>query len=176
MISRGRSVIGLVLGTALLASQVYALSGNAASARQGWRGLASQSGTFASNRFGDAEYFLKVPGQSKARPVRGSLAFDAEAKAIRFFSEEGKQLDVPYGSVTSLVYERTAKPRYALGLLVAWPLLFTKSKKHFLTIQYKAPSGEGQYALIQLDKSNYQSALAAAESQTGVKVQRAEEN
>lgn len=124
------------------------------------------------NHFGDAEYYEKVTGHDKPRTVKGSIVFDSNAKNIRFLSKDPTQLEVPYAGITNIVYERAAKPRYALGLLVAWPLLFTKSKKHYMTIQYKAPDGQGQYAVFRLDKSNFQAALATAEAQTGIKVER----
>ena len=138
-------------------------------------GLAQESKKdAAATQFEDAHYFLKEAGKDKAKPVKGTLLFDAGAKVVRFTGKEAK-LEIPYAQITGLLYEKTSKPRYALGLLVAWPLLFTKSKGHYLTIQYKQPDGQGQFALIRLDKDNYQMALAAAEAQTGVKLQRSEE-
>ncbi|MFL6276468.1 MAG: hypothetical protein ACJ74G_14855 [Blastocatellia bacterium] len=125
--------------------------------------------------FEDAEYYRKAANDKKATADGGTLLFDPDAKAVRFLVKGSPQLDIPYDRVTSMLYERTAKPRYTLGLLVAWPLLFTKSKKHFLTIQYKGADGQGQFALIRLDKTNYLEALATTEAQTGVKVNRAEE-
>jgi hypothetical protein len=125
--------------------------------------------------FSDCQYFYKSPGDSKARPIKGSLIFDPKGSQVGFFSEGSNRIDIPYSNITTLLYERTSKPRYALGLLVAWPLLFTKSKKHYLTVQYKSAEGQGQYALFQLDKENYQRVLATAESQTGKKVERSEE-
>ncbi|MBK9316471.1 MAG: hypothetical protein IPM55_19840 [Acidobacteria bacterium] len=128
----------------------------------------------ADNSFKDAQYFVKEAGKDKAKPVKGVLSFEAERKIVRFTSKE-EALEIPYNQISGMTYEKTSKPRYALGLLVAWPLLFTKSKGHYLTIQYKQPDKDGQFALIRLDKSNYQIALATAEAQTGVKVERIEE-
>lgn len=82
---------------------------------------------------------------------------------------------MPTDSVTNAVYERASKPRYAAGLLLAWPLLFTKSKQHYLTLQYKADSGEGRYAVFHLDKGNFREVLAATEAAIGKKVERSEE-
>ena len=125
--------------------------------------------------FKDVEYIFKPPGQEKGKAVKGVLAFDSGAKAIRFNSKGGAQFDIPYTRVSGLLYERTSKPRYGLGLLVAWPLLFTKSKKHYLTIQYKQPDGQGQFAILHLDKGHFQEILATAEAQTRLKVERTEE-
>ncbi|QQS47089.1 MAG: hypothetical protein IPM66_25020 [Acidobacteriota bacterium] len=128
----------------------------------------------AETQFKDAQYFVKEAGKDKAKPVKGTLSFEAEGKVVRFSSKDA-QLEIPYDQISGMTYEKTSKPRYALGLLVAWPLLFTKSKGHYLTIQYKQPDKEGQFALIRLDKGNYQMALATAEAQTGKKIERIEE-
>jgi hypothetical protein len=53
------------------------------------------------------------------------------------------------------VYERTSTPRYAAGLFLAWPLLFTKEKKHFVTFQYKDSSSDGKYAIFQLTSQGF---------------------
>jgi len=128
--------------------------------------------------FGDAQYFRKaVQGGKKSDPVKGSLRVDTSSKALEFVAKGNTtEFIVKPAQIKRLVYERTAKPRYAAGLLIAWPLLFTKSKSHYLTIQYDDDKGEGQYAIVRLDKSNYRDALATVEAQTGKRIDRSEEN
>jgi len=131
--------------------------------------------------FGQAEFdkveYLKAPqaGQKKSETIDGSLVFDNNKKEIRFVREKTAALTVKYDSVKSILYERTSRPRYVSGLLVAWPLLFTKGKKHFMTIQYADESGSGKYVLFRLDKGNFREVLAKAEAETGKKVERSEE-
>ncbi len=116
-------------------------------------------------------------GSKKGETVGGTLRFDSAKKAVQFVDKKGTPaLSVKYDAIRSILYEKTAKPRYATGLLLAWPLLFTKSEKHYLTIQYTDAAGAGQFAIIRLDKSNFQGAMARAESETGKKVERAEEH
>ncbi len=137
--------------------------------------LASQA--FA-QEFAKAEYFRKAaPGQKKGEPVKGTLHVDATAKELRFVSGNGTiEFAVKHEKIKSILYERTAKPRYAAGLLIAWPLLFTKSKSHYVTVQYDTEEGNPEYAIIKLDKSNYRDALAAVEAQTGKKIDRTAES
>ncbi|MGA2482287.1 MAG: hypothetical protein ABSF92_04130 [Candidatus Acidiferrales bacterium] len=126
----------------------------------------------------DKVQYLKPPaaGQKKAEPVDGSLTFDAAKKELRFVGKGTPDLTIKYDSVKSMLYEKASKPRYAEGILLAWPLLLTKSKKHYFTIQYSDAAGTGQYALLRLDKSNYREVLAKAEADTGKKVDRSEEH
>jgi len=45
-----------------------------------------------------------------------------------------------------------------------------------IPVQYADAAGTGQFAIVRLDKSNFQEALARAESETGKKVERSEEH
>lgn len=129
-------------------------------------------GTFK-NTFSDVKYLYKAEGKDKAEPVDGTLYIDGAAHMIIFNSKE-VSLTFSTAAVTNLVYERTAKPRYGLGIVVAWPFLFTKSKQHYLTVQY-TDQDMRKYALFRLDKGNYQEILAATEAATGTKIERSDE-
>jgi hypothetical protein len=113
-----------------------------------------------------------LPGKKKVKSLKGTLRFNTSQKEIQFLNNNKSVLAIPYDSVKSISYERASKPRYAAGLLLAWPLLFTKSKKHWLTIQFAGDDGSGKFAIIRLDKSNFREALATAEAETGKKVER----
>jgi len=135
--------------------------------------LIAFSAVLQAETFKDVEYMYKPAGKVKGERVGGALDFDAASTKVMFESKQ-VALDIPAASITNLVYERAAQPRYTTGLLLAWPLLFTKSKKHYLTIQY-TDNGLGKYAVSKLDKGNFREILAAAEATTGKKVERSEE-
>jgi len=139
-------------------------------------GLAqAQKADSASSQFDNAQYYLKTPNEKNAKPIDGMLVLDATAKTARFVAKDKTQFEIAYSGITGLLYERTATPRYSAAVLVSPLFLFSKSKKHFLTIQYKNPEGQGQFALIRLDKKNWQIAVATVEAHTGIKIERAEE-
>ena len=120
----------------------------------------------AGANFNDVKYLSPRDGE-KAKSVDGSLTVE---NGVLAFDGKGESWVVAKVQITNLVYERASRPRYKTGLLLAWPLLFTKGKKHFLTIQHG-----GEYKIMQLDKGNFRDALAAVEATTGVKVERLEE-
>jgi len=125
---------------------------------------------FAQTKFEDIKLIKSRDGK-KAEELDAELEINKESGEILVKEKKGGgTLNIAKTQVTKIVYERASKPRYAAGLLLAWPLLFTKSKKHFLTIQYKE-SEKGEFALLRLDKNNYQAILAAVEAATGVKVE-----
>lgn len=134
--------------------------------------------SIAATKFDHAEYLKpKTEGQKKDdHPVKGSLAFDKDKKTVDFLDEKGASVvSIPDDKIKSILYERTSKPRYAEAILLSPLFLFTHSKKHFLTIQYSDADGQGKFAMIHLDKSNARDVVAAAEAETGKKVERADE-
>jgi hypothetical protein len=133
---------------------------------------------FAQEKIDHAEYMKPAAvGEKKGEVVKGDISFDGARKSIQFIDTHGTtDFMISYSSISSMLYEQTAKPRYAEGILIAWPLLLTKSKKHYLTIHYSDQGGTSQFVIIHLDKTNYQQALAIAETETGKKVDRSIEN
>ena len=82
---------------------------------------------------------------------------------------------IPYASVTELTYELSKNARIAAAILISPLFLLSSNKKHWLTIKYQ--DGEkSDFVLLQLDKSEYQQAVATAETRTGIKVARVLEN
>ncbi len=123
----------------------------------------------AAQSFSGAELYQSAG--TKTEKTKGSVNLDSQAKALRFVAGKGQVLaDVPYGSIQKISYEKSAKPRYAAAVIVSPLFLFSKSKRHWMTVEYTV-GAEKKTALIRLDKSNYEAALKAVESQTGVKVQ-----
>ena len=129
----------------------------------------------SASTFEKAEYFKNAAaGQKKGDKIQGSLI--VEDYEIRFVGRKGEaEVNIPASAIRKVQYERAAKPRYAEGILIAWPLLFTKSKKHYLTVHYTDSSGASQYMLVRLHKSNFRMALAEIEARTGSTVERIEE-
>lgn len=104
--------------------------------------------------------------EGKTVKTRGMLR--VEQDGVRFEANDGKMLyEADYPSITKLIYERTKKPRYSAGLLLAWPLLFTKEKQHYLTFESK-----GSYAFIKMHKSQFRAAVASLEATSGRDVER----
>ncbi len=131
--------------------------------------VALQATALADGRFVDARL---VVGKQE---VVGVLISDATAKHVSFDSGGSVPFEIPFTRIKSMHYERASHPRYAAGLLVAWPLLFTKSKKHYLTIQYLDESGQGKFQIVRLDKDNVRVALDTLEADAGLTIDRSEE-
>lgn len=140
--------------------------------------LPSAASLFASGRFDHAEYMeATAAGQKKASPaVKGALSFNTEKRSVEFLNQKGAPaFSISYDSIKSILYEQTAKPRYAEAVLISPLFLFSNSKKHYLTIQYVDETGSARFVIVHLDKNNAREAVAAAESETGQKVEHVEQ-
>ena len=129
-------------------------------------------------KFDKVEYFPpKVEGQKKgAGTVKGHVIFEKEKKVIEFQDSKNQVIvSIPYDKIKSLLYEKSSKPRYTEAILVSPFFLFSKTKKHFLTIQYTDPAGAGAFCLIHMDKSNASDIVNTAQAETGKSIERTEE-
>lgn len=117
----------------------------------------------------DKSMLITNDDEGKTEKVDGILRIESD-RIVFDGKKDGKVFEAAYADVTKLIYERTKKPRYSAGLLLAWPLLFTKEKQHYLTVESK-----GAYAFIKLHKGRYRAAIAALESASGKEVERLEE-
>jgi hypothetical protein len=91
--------------------------------------------------------------------------------------KDGKKVEIPPKTVTSLSYGQEAHRRVgtmiALAILVA-PValfgLFHKTRLHYIGIQYKTPDNKTAGILLQGDKDNYRAILVALQGVTGAPV------
>lgn len=122
----------------------------------------------------------------------------ASPLGITFIAKDGGKvlLDIPYDAVTTADYGEHAGRRVgatiALGVttlgLGALPVLFSKKKRHYLTIYFnkdpkiaaaereaiaKDPNAtaKGDVAIFEINKHDYADVISELEAKTGVKVQ-----
>ncbi|MGH9842081.1 MAG: hypothetical protein ACREEM_25285 [Blastocatellia bacterium] len=116
--------------------------------------------------------YLKAAEKNEAQAVDCVLEIVKETGELRLVSQGDELLRMDKSQITHLVYERMTKQRVAPGLLVFWPLPFTKGRKHFLTIQYKDAEGKRDFASLSLDQTDVQEVLDVLEAATGIKIQK----
>jgi hypothetical protein len=114
---------------------------------------------------------------SKVDPKEWNNRLTVTSDMITLSLKDGKKLELPPKSVTSLSYGQEAHRRVgtmvALAILVA-PValfgLFHKTRLHYIGIQYATPDNKSAGILLQGDKDNYRAILVALQGVTGVPV------
>ncbi len=114
---------------------------------------------------------------SKVDPKEWKNTLTVTSDFITLSLKDGKKLQIPPKSVTSLSYGQEAHRRVgtmiALAILVA-PValfgLFHKTRLHYIGIQYTDSSNKSAGILLQGDKDNYRAMLVAIQCVTNVPV------
>jgi hypothetical protein len=89
---------------------------------------------------------------------------------VFMFTYKGGKLTIPYDRVNDLEYGQKAGTRLALALTISPWLLFSKKRKHYLTIGYTDENEKQQAAVFELGKDIVRTTLASMEARTGKKI------
>jgi hypothetical protein len=92
-----------------------------------------------------------------------------DEKRFMFEYKDGS-LSIPYDQINDLEYGQKAGRRIGLAIVVNPLLLFSKKRKHFLTIGWKDEQDKQHAAVFELGKSVIRTTLATLEARTGKKV------
>ena len=117
-------------------------------------------------------------------PVKGRLEVKGE-DALKFLSEDKKlkqDYTIPYKDVIDLEYGQKAGRRVGAAIATAVLLspvglflLFSKKRKHYLTVGYKDAEGKEQAAIFELGKDTVRETLAVVQARSGKEVQYQDE-
>lgn len=92
----------------------------------------------------------------------------SDEKVLRFMSPKGN-FEIPYDRVTSLEYGQKAGRRLGVALTITVWALFSKKRKHFLTIGFKDQEDKAHGVVLELPKGMPRSVIAILEARSGVK-------
>ena len=88
-----------------------------------------------------------------------------------FTAKGGVKLTIPYQKIESLEYGQKAGRRVGVAIAVSPLFLFSKKRKHFLTIGFEDEAGKKQGAVFELAKGIVRETLSTLETKTGKKVE-----
>jgi len=100
--------------------------------------------------------------------VEGAAATGNEKEFI--YEYPSGELVIPYDQVNDLEYGEKAGRRVGLAIAVNPLFLFSKKKRHFLTIGWKDEASKQHAAVFELGKSVIRATIAILEEKTGKKV------
>ena len=106
----------------------------------------------------------KVPEKTE-----GKLDLSQEA-AAKFNWKKGEAL-IPYDKINSIEYGQKAGRRVGVAVMVSPIPLFSKKRKHYLTLGFNDAEGKPQGVVLELGKNTVRAALSTLEARTGRKVE-----
>ncbi len=116
-----------------------------------------------------------------ARYVGGTLAVFKEAvngkwdmaeSEVVFAAEKGGGIvSIPYAKIETIEYGQKAGRRVGAALMVSPLFLFSKKRKHFVSISFMDAEGKKQGAVFELAKNIVKESLMTLESKSGKKVE-----
>jgi hypothetical protein len=116
-----------------------------------------------------AEY---VGGTVTSIPEKTDGTFDTRNEAaIVFTPKKGQPLSIPYAAISEIEYGQKAGRRVAVAVLVSPLALFSKKRKHFLTVSYKDEAGKDQAVVFELGKDIIRTSLTIVETRSGKEIQ-----
>jgi len=107
-----------------------------------------------------AEY---IGGTLSGIPEKTEGTFSTQSETEAVFETKNAKIAIPYASITGLEYGQKAGRRVAVAVLVSPLALFSKKRKHFLTITYKDEKGTEQAAVLELGKDIIRTTLTVME-------------
>lgn len=141
-------------------------------------GIGSKKAAYQGGTTKDKDF----PGAKDA--VEGTLSTDDE-KELKFdyeLNKAKKTYAIPYNQILDIEYGQKAGRRVgaavATALLISPVglfLLFSKKRKHFVTIGYKTDDGKEQVAVFELGKDIVRTTLAVLEARSGKKIEYQDE-
>ncbi len=116
---------------------------------------------------------MYVGGTVKGIPEKTMGTFDVSGETLAVFrSGKGETLaEIPFNKITSLEYGQKAGRRVGVAIAVTWLALFSKKRKHFLTIGFTDQQSQKQGVVLELAKGTVRPTLTVLETKTGQKVE-----
>jgi hypothetical protein len=117
------------------------------------------------------EAVLYVGGTIKDLPEATEGQLDTHDDEVLKFTSKKGSFDIPYKSITSLEYGQKAGRRVGVALVITVWALFSKKRKHFLTIGYTDSANKPQGVVLEIAKGHAKSMIITIEARSGQKVE-----
>lgn len=120
---------------------------------------------------------LGMAGKEEVEFQGGTISIKTGAKLRVNLTDPGAavfdgagSLRVPWTGIKSIEYGQTASRRVTSAILLSPLALFSKSRKHFVSIEWVDEQGSPQSAALRADKNNFRAILSALRTKSGIEV------
>ena len=119
----------------------------------------------------DKDKAMYVGGTANVAPkAEGMLATNDEAKMMFVAEKGGGLIEIPWKRIDEAEYGQKVGRRVKTAILLTPLALFSKARKHYLTISYKDKNDEMQSAVFELGKELVRTTLTVVETRSGRKI------
>lgn len=108
-----------------------------------------------------------IPGL--VEKMEGKLSTISETELA--FQAKGGGMTIPYASISSLEYGQKAGRRVGVAIMISPLALFSKKRKHFLTLTYADKNGKEQAGVFELGKDIVRTTLTVLQVRTGKEIE-----
>jgi hypothetical protein len=119
----------------------------------------------------DKEKAVYVGGTAQVVPKSEGTLATSDAEKLMFIAEKGGGIiEIPWKKIDDAEYGQKVGRHVKTAIFLTPLALFSKSRKHYLTISYKDKSNELQSAVFELGKELVRTTLTVVETRTGRKI------
>ncbi len=118
-----------------------------------------------------------IAGKDEVEFQGGTLQIKNGAKLRVNLTDEGAAVfagegtvRVPWKGIKSIEYGQTASRRVTSAILLSPLALFSKARKHYISLEWVDDQGQPQSAALRADKNNFRSILSALRAKSGLEV------
>jgi len=114
---------------------------------------------------------MYVGGTIAAVPEKTEGKLDLSSENEATFTSKKGTFAFAYSRISSLEYGQKAGRRIGAAVVVSPLFLFSKKRKHFLTVGFSDDAGKQQGAVLEIGKNQVRSVLNRLESRSGKQVE-----
>ena len=118
---------------------------------------------------GDEAMYVGGTLKNVPEKTEGKLDLSNET-AMRFTSKKG-EITIQYAKIESIEYGQKAGRRVGVALAVSPLALFSKKRRHYVTVGFVDVDGKKQGAVFEVAKGGIRNMLATLETRSGKKVE-----
>jgi hypothetical protein len=119
----------------------------------------------------DKEKAMYVGGTAAVAPkAEGVLATSDSDKLVFVAEKGGGVIEIPWKKIDEAEYGQKVGRRWKTAIFLSPAALFSKGRKHYLTISYKDKKDEMQSAVFELGKDLVRTTLTVVETRSGRKI------
>ena len=123
---------------------------------------------FAGDNGDHVEY---VGGTISALPTKTDGFINTHGEDLFLFQTKSVTVQIPYDKINVLEYGQRVSRRYAEAVLLSPVFLLSKTRKHYLTVEFTDDRGKQQAMVFLVSKNDVRSLLVILEAKSGRRIE-----